>query len=204
MGGEMAGTYNPLVHDRNPGGFTPAQVALIREGLARRSAKEDPAGLRGLDRIEVEVIEGLEYRAWNPHESGRMRIGEPVARGGAGEGSSPLSHVLAGAAACLLNQFIRVAVADGLPLRFTRATSRAEFSRAVGGGFERITTVVNGQGSLGEGSAGDDAARTLVERAEQLCYIHVTLRRAVEMTTVLVLDGREHARSVTGPGRAGA
>jgi uncharacterized OsmC-like protein len=174
------------VNDRDPGGFTPAQVAVIREGLRRRSAKADLPGLRGLDRIEIEVVDGLEYRAKNPHEAGMMRIGEPAARGGTGEGSSPLSHMLAGAAGCLLNQFIRVTVADGLPLRFT--------------GLERITTEVRGEGSLGEGPTGDAAAQDLVERAEELCYIHVTLRRTLQMTTVLMLDGRERARSVTRPG----
>jgi uncharacterized OsmC-like protein len=188
------------VNDRDPGGFTPAQVAVIREGLRRRSAKADLPGLRGLDRIEIEVVDGLEYRAKNPHEAGMMRIGEPAARGGTGEGSSPLSHMLAGAAGCLLNQFIRVTVADGLPLRFTGAASRVEFSRAVGGALERITTEVRGEGSLGEGPTGDAAAQDLVERAEELCYIHVTLRRTLQMTTVLMLDGRERARSVTRPG----
>jgi uncharacterized OsmC-like protein len=158
-------------------------------------ATADRDGLRGLDRVEIEVVDGLEYRARNPHEAGVMRIGEPVDRGGAGEGSSPLSHVLAGAASCLLNQFIRSAAVDGLPLRFVGATCKGEFSRAVGGGFERLTTQISAEGDLEEADA-----RALLERAEELCYIHVTLRRAVRMTTILLIDGVERARSETGPG----
>jgi uncharacterized OsmC-like protein len=181
--------------DRDRWGFTPEQAQTVAAALRRRAATTDREGLRGADRVEIEVIEGLEYRARNPHEAGQMRIGEPVDRGGSGEGCSPLSHVLAGAASCLLNQFIRTAVADGLPIQFTGASTRGEFSRAVGGAFERITTEIQASGEL----SGVDA-QALVERAEQLCYIHVTLRRAVRMTTVLVVDGLERARSVTGPG----
>jgi uncharacterized OsmC-like protein len=182
------------VNDHESGGFSPAQVAAIRQGLARR-ATADAAGFRGLDRVEIEVVEGLEYRARNPSEPGLMRIGEPVERGGAGEGNSPLSLVLAGAASCLLNQFIRSAVADGLPVRFTGVSTKGEFSRSIGGAFERITTEVRGEGALDEAQA-----QALLERAELLCYIHVTLRRAVRMTTVLVLDGVERARSESAPG----
>ena len=181
--------------ERDRWGFTPAQAETVRESLRRRTVTTDREGLRGLDRVEIEVIEGLEYEARNPHEAGRMRIGEPVGRGGTGEGSSPLSHVLAGAASCLLNQFIRSSLVDGLPVYFTGAASKGEFSRAVGGGFERITTEIRGEGQLTDGEA-----RSLLERAEQLCYIHVTLRKAVQMMTVLVIDGVERARSVTGPG----
>jgi uncharacterized OsmC-like protein len=144
--------------------------------------------------VEIEVLEGLEYRAINPHEAGVMRVGEPVDRGGLGEGSSPLSHVLAGASSCLMNQFIRSSVADDLPLRFTGASVKGEFSRAVGGGFERITAEFRAVGTLS-----DAQALALVEQAERLCYIHVTLRQAVRMTTILVIDGHERARSVTGP-----
>jgi len=181
--------------DRDRWGFTPEQAETVRASLQRRTVTTDRDGLRGLDRVEIEVIEGLEYRAGNPHEAGRMRIGEPADRGGTGEGSSPLSHVLAGAASCLLNQFIRNSLVDGLPVRFTGAATKGEFSRAVGGGFERITTEIRGEGELS-----DAQARALLERAEQLCYIHVTLRKAVQMTTVLVIDGRLVAQSQTGPG----
>jgi uncharacterized OsmC-like protein len=180
--------------ERDDRGFTPDQIDGIRAGIQHRRTTTDRAGLRGLDRVEIEVLEGLEYRATNPHEAGTMRIGEPVARGGTGEGSSPLSLVLAGASSCLMNQFIRSSVADDLPVRFTGASVKGEFSRAVGGGFERITAEFRAEGSLT-----DDQARDLVETAERLCYIHVTLRQAVQMTTVLIVDGVERARSATGP-----
>lgn len=180
--------------DKDARGFTAAQIDGIRAGIDHRRSTTDRAGLRGLDRVEIEVLEGLEYEARNPHEAGVMRVGEPVARGGTGEGSSPLSLVLTGASSCLMNQFIRSSVADGIPVRFAGASVKGEFSRTVGGGFERITAEFRAEGTLTA-----EQAQALVETAERLCYIHVTLRQAVRMTTVLIVDGVERARSVTGP-----
>lgn len=166
--------------------FTSAQIEVIRAGVRTRAAALNARGLRGLDRIEIEVTGPLAYVARNPHEAeGMMAIGEPVARGGVGSGNSPLSHFLTGAASCLLNQFIRLAVADGLPLSFSGARVRGEFRREPGGAFERIATEVIASGHIDE-----TTAATLVERAEAFCYVHNTLRRSVAMTTTLVVDGR--------------
>jgi uncharacterized OsmC-like protein len=49
-----------------------------------------------------------------------MSVGEPVERGGSGEGTGPLSHFLTGAGSCLLNQFVRIAIAEGYDLAFER------------------------------------------------------------------------------------
>lgn len=174
---------------------TSERLEAIRSGLERREGAHDPTGMRGLERIEIEVVGGLEYEARNPHEpAGSMRIGEPVERGGTGRGSSPLSHFLTGTAACLLNQFVRIGAADGLDLAFDGATARGEFRRESGGAFQRIACEIRASGAI----APADADR-LIERAERLCYVHCTLSRVVEMTTILVVDGREEARRTTGP-----
>jgi uncharacterized OsmC-like protein len=180
--------------DKDARGFTAEQIDGIKAGVQKRRTTTDRAGFRGLDRVEISVLEGLEYEARNPHEAGVMRIGEPVDRGGLGEGSSPLSLVITGAASCLMNQFIRASVAEDLPIRFLGASVKGEFSRVMGGGFERITAEFRAEGALS-----NEQAWALVQKAEQLCYIHVTLRQAVQMTTILTVDGIERARSVTGP-----
>jgi uncharacterized OsmC-like protein len=168
---------------------------LIVEGIRKREEHRDPATMRGLDRIEVTVLEGLSYEATSPLEpDGRMRIGEPVERGGDGSGASPLSHFLTGVGSCLLNQFIRCSIAQDLPLRFLGASVRGEFRRESGGRFVRIDCEIRADGSIDMG-----AADSLVTRAERLCYVHQTLVPAVEMTTRLVLDGRELVRHVDGP-----
>jgi uncharacterized OsmC-like protein len=168
--------------------------AAITDGIRRRE-RAAPSTVHGLDRVEITIVEGLTYAARNPAEpESAMRIGEPVERGGDGTGSSPLSHFLTGVGACLLNQFVRLCVADGIGLRFAGASVRGEFGREVGGAFRRIACEVHASGPI---EPGDAAA--LVERAERFCYVHQTLRRSVEMTTTLVVDGVAVARHRDGP-----
>jgi uncharacterized OsmC-like protein len=174
----------------------PDRDAIIAGGIRRREEHRDPATMRGVDRIEITVAEGLSYEARNPHEpDGAMRVGEPIARGGDGSGASPLSHFLTGAGSCLLNQFVRVAITERLPLRFLGASIRGEFRREAGGRFQRIACEVRATGSIDEA-----AAEALMARAERLCYVHQTLVAAVEVTTALVVDGRTVARHADGPG----
>lgn len=175
----------------------PDRNAVIAAGVRHREEHRDPAAMRGLDRIEISVLAGLSYEARSPVEAdGLMRIGEPVERGGDGSGATPLAHFLTGSGACLLNQFVRVAIAEDLPLRFEGATVRGEFRREAGGGFQRIACEIRATGSIDAG-----AAEALMARAERLCYVHQTLVAAVEMTTILVIDGREVGRHVEGPSR---
>ena len=173
----------------------PDRDAIIAEGIRHREEHRDPATMRGVDRIEITVAEGLSYEARNPHEpDGAMRVGEPIARGGDGSGASPLSHFLTGAGSCLLNQFVRVAITERLPLRFLGASVRGEFRREAGGRIQRIACEVHATGSIDESTA-----EALMVRAERLCYVHQTLVAAVEMTTTLVVDGRTVAHHVDGP-----
>jgi uncharacterized OsmC-like protein len=173
----------------------PDRDAIIAEGIRRREEHQDPATMRGVDRIEIIVAEGLSYEARNPHElDGAMRVGEPIDRGGDGSGASPLSHFLAGAGSCLLNQFVRVAITERLSLRFLGASVRGEFRREAGSRFQRIACEVRATGSIDEATA-----EALMARAERLCYVHQTLVAAVEVTTALVVDGRTVARRADGP-----
>jgi len=173
---------------------------LIADGVRAREAASDPAGTRRIDRIEIEVVDGLEYEAHSPLErDGVMRVGEPVERGGSGRGASPLSHFLTGVAACLLNQFIRVALAEGYPITFTGASARGEFRREPGAGFQRIKVEIRGESGAGGGGLDEALSQELVERAERLCYVHCTLARVIQMTTVLIVDGRSVVSRVAGP-----
>src|SRR3954451_12035723 len=178
----------------NRGEPTPERVEVIRAGLRAREAVRDRRGVRGIDRIEIVVTDLLEYEARAIGEVPVMLVAEPVERGGTGDGTSPLAHFLTGAASCLLNQFVRLAIAEGLPVRFTHASVRGEHGRAVGAGFTSIETEIHGTGSL---PAPESAS--LVRRAEALCYVHNTLASSVRMTTTLILDGRNAARHESVP-----
>jgi uncharacterized OsmC-like protein len=173
----------------------PERGAVIATGVRHREEHRDPTTMRGLDRVEISVADLLRYEAQSPREpDGRMRIGEPEERGGDGSGASPLSHFLTGAGSCLLNQLVRCAIAEDLPLEFLGASVRGEFRREAGGRFERIGCEVRAAGTIDV-----ERAEALLARAERLCYIHQTLVAAVEMETSLVVDGREMARHVAGP-----
>ena len=175
--------------------LTDTQIELIRTGVRTREETPHPATFRGIDRVEINVQGGLHYRAREiAGQPMVMHVDEPPELGGEGTGNSPLGHFLTGAAACLLNQFVRIAIAEGYDLTYTRADVRGEFSRVAGGAFERITTDVYADGSLDVATA-----EKLTERAESLCIVHNTLRHAVRMTTVLYLNGVEAVRKVSQP-----
>ncbi len=175
--------------------LTERQIDLIGDGVHKRERPSPAATIRGIDRVEISVEDGLHYRAREVDgQQTVMHIDEPPERGGQGTGNSPLGHFLTGAGACLLNQFVRIAIADGYDLTFSRARIRGEFSRDAGGAFERITSEVYADGSLLAA-----AAERLTERAESLCYVHNTLSRAVRMTTVLYLNGAEAVRRTSQP-----
>jgi uncharacterized OsmC-like protein len=175
--------------------LTEQQIELIRDGVRKRERPTHASTIRGIDRIEISVEGGLHYRAREVDgQQTVMHIDEPAERGGEGTGNSPLGHFLTGAGACLLNQFVRIAVAEGYDLAFSGARIRGEFSRDAGGAFQRITSEV-----LADGSLDPATAQRLTERAESLCYIHNTLCRSVEMTTVLHVNGVELVRKTSRP-----
>ena len=175
--------------------LTSETIETIRKGVRDREAMRDPERLRGLNRIDIEVSEGLAYRATRPGEEGAvMTVDEPPERGGTGTGASPLAHFLTGAGSCLLNQFIRVSIAEGYDLTFTKLNVRAEFRRDVGGGFEHLM-----QDVFADGTLADEEMGRLAERAEAFCYVHNTLSKAIKITTVVHLNGREVVRRVSEP-----
>jgi uncharacterized OsmC-like protein len=177
--------------------LTQNQIELIRAGVRKREQTSHAPTIRGIDRIEISVDGGLHYRAREVDGQQRvMEIDEPPERGGDGTGNSPLGHFLTGAGACLLNQFVRIAVAEGYDLAFTGARIRGEFSRDAGGALERITSEIHADGAVDSATA-----ELLTQRAEALCYIHNTLSRAVQMTTLLYLNGQEAVRKVSQPER---
>ena len=175
--------------------LTAETVEIIRKGVESREALNDPERIRGIHRIAIEVEEGLRYRATRSGETRfAMIVDEPTERGGTGLGEGPLTHFLTGAGSCLLNQYIRVAVAEGLDVTFTSMNVRGDTRRDVGGGFEHIQQELSAEGSLS-----DEAMARLAERAEGLCYVHNTLKGALKLTTVVRLNGREVVRRVSQP-----
>lgn len=177
---------------------TAEQLEQVRQGVIEREGAADPESLRRLIRVEINPVEHFTYEAHSPAEPHlKMMIDEPKARGGGEQGPSPTVYFLTGSASCLLNQFLRVSIAEGLDLRFTQMQAKGEFQRKVGGGFVSITQEI-----YAEGSASQEELEKLTEKAESFCYIHMTLNKVLTMTTVLYLNGKEVVRQVTGPEKA--
>ena len=106
----------------------------------------------------------------------------------------PSSTSSPGAATCLLNQFIRLAVARDIDVQFEEMSARGERDRGIGGAFRHITQEV-----YARGSASQQQVEELTAQAEAFCYVHATLSKSVAMTTVVHVNGREVVRRTSEP-----
>ena len=173
----------------------PNTAELIRKGIEEREHTTNDPAIRGIVRVEVSVEDGLTYRAHTPSEPQFvLTIDEPRERGGGGQGPSPLVYFLTGAATCLLNQFIRLAVARDIDVQFEAMSARGERDRGIGGAFRHITQEV-----YARGSASQQQVEELTAQAEAFCYVHATLSKSVAMTTVVHVNGREVVRRTSEP-----
>lgn len=178
--------------DESANTFSRETTDVIKNGIdIRQLAGRPPISVA----IDIDAGTGLAYRA---HRRGLedqvMLIDEPSRRGGTNTGPAPLTYFVAGLGSCLLNQYIRLAVAWDLDLDFAGATVKGGFSRDVGGGFNGFTQEISA-----DGSASKDDIGKLSDSAGDYCYTHTTLRQVVPMTTILQLNGAEVARKETRP-----
>lgn len=159
----------------------PDLAAVVkREDSERRKLTEQEIGTQ---RIDIRLVEQLRFRA----SSGRFTftIDEPRERGGTDEGLPPLAYFLAGAASCLMTQYVKLAIAKEVPLKSMKAVARGHFDRRVGGAFENMIYDI-----AIESSADEDAIRAIAREAESMCYAHNTLNKSVGMHTSLTLNGK--------------
>ncbi len=173
----------------------PELLETVRRSVANQENNTDPEKVRGITRVEIENVEHLTHRARPTTETQfELMIDEPQERGGHDQGPAPLAYFLTGSGACLLNQFIKVNIAQGLGLRFGQVKVKGEFQRKLGGGFQSITQEV-----YVEGEASEEVIQRLTEKAEAFCYVHNTLRNVVKMTTLVFLNGKEVLVSTSDP-----
>src|SRR5215213_7911367 len=70
-------------------------------------------------------------------------VDEPLERGGADTAPNPLAFFLAGAASCLANHYVSLAIAEGFFLTRLSVTAVGHFDRVlIGGSFRDITYAV--------------------------------------------------------------
>jgi uncharacterized OsmC-like protein len=160
------------------------QIETIKEHVRKRHQANDREFLFGAERVDLRRVDHLKVEARKRHF--RFYVDEPAERGGTDEGPNPLAYFLAGAASCLMNQFLTDAIYRGVELKDFEVTARGHFDRRLGGAFEEIIYDLK----LASPAPRKDVL-ALAKEAEEMCYAHQTLKRAgVKMTTNIILNGK--------------
>ena len=158
--------------------------ATIKEHVRKRHEGNDEGFLFGSERVDLRRVSHLKLEA--KKRKFTFVVDEPAERGGTDEGPNPLAYFIAGAASCLVNQYLTDAIFRGVKIEGVELTARGHFDRRMGGAFSEIIYDLK----LTSPSP-KDAILRLSKEAEDMCYAHNTLKKAgVKMTTNLFLNGR--------------
>jgi len=159
-------------------------IATIKEHVRKRHEANDEGFLFGSERVDLRRIDHLTLEARK--RDFRFAIDEPEERGGNDKGPNPLAYFIAGAASCLVNQFLTDAIFRGVELEEVELSARGHFDRRLGGVFTEIIY------DLRLTSPSPRAAIvSLAKESERMCYAHQTLLKAgVKMTTNIMLNGK--------------
>jgi len=158
-------------------------IATIKEHVRKRREANDEEFLFGAERVDFRRVDHLKVEARKRHFV--FYVDEPEERGGTDQGPNPLAYFIAGAASCLINQYLTDAIYRGVALEDLEMAARGHFDRRMGGAFEEIIYDLR----LTSPSSKEDIL-SLAREAEEMCYAHQTLKKAgVKMTTNIFLNG---------------
>ncbi len=158
-------------------------IATIKEHVKKRHEQDDEEFLFGAERVDLKRVDHLKLEARKRDFT--FLVDEPPERGGTDGGANPLAYFLAGAASCLMNQFLTDAIYRDVDLQGFEMTARGHFNRKLGGAFTDVIYDLR----LTSASP-KDAVLSLAKEAEEMCYAHQTLKKAgVNMTTNIFLNG---------------
>jgi uncharacterized OsmC-like protein len=148
----------------------------------RQGASEE---ILGTERVDIKHLEDMKFRV--KKTDFEFTVDEPPDRGGTNAGPNPLGYFLAGAATCLMMQYVRLATAKGIPIEQFDMTARGHFQRRIRGTFTEMIYDIKIQ------SPRDDSTIIALSReAEDMCYAHQTLLNGgVKMTTNVSLNGKQ-------------
>ena len=158
-------------------------TAAIKDHVKKRREGDDEEFLFGAERVDLRRVDHLRLEARK--RGFTFAVDEPAERGGTDRGPNPLAYFIAGAASCLINQFLTDAIYRGIDLKSVEMTARGHFNRKVGGAFTDIVYDLR----LSSPSPREEVV-SLAKEAEEMCYAHQTLKNAgVKMVTNIVLNG---------------
>lgn len=161
----------------------PVRQAVLADLESRRAAAP---GTLAADRVTVDWVGPGTAPFRVRKRSFEFVVDEPVERGGTDTAPNPLAYFLGGAAACLANHYVSLAIADGITLRSLSVTALGHFDRVlVGGAFRDVRYDVRI-----DTDESDETIRDLAARADVTCFASNTLANAgVVLTTRLVVNG---------------
>ncbi len=163
--------------------FNEERRAIIKAHALKRSEKDGLAQVKAVVRLEG-VHEGdVKHRIKT--EGFEFFSDEPPERGGTNTGPGPLSYFMGGALACLMNQYVRVAAIEDLDIEDFKVNARAHFEMKVRGSFTDIFYDIHIKSKEDA-----DKIRGLSKKAEDYCYVHNTLLKAVSVKTNLYLNDK--------------
>ena len=159
-------------------------VSTIKEHVRKRHEADDDEFLFGSERVDLRRVDHLTLEARKRDFT--FTVDEPSERGGLDKGPNPLAYFMAGAAACLMNQYLTDAIYRGVRLEGIELVARGHFDRRMGGTFTEMVYDIK----LSSPSP-KEMVSSLAREAEEMCYAHNTLKKAgVKMTTNLFLNGK--------------
>jgi len=162
----------------------PKLEATIKEHVKKRHEAQDDEFLFGSERVDLRRVDHLTLEA--RRRGFTWVVDEPEERGGLDRGPNPLAYFMAGAAACLMNQYLTDAIYRGVRLEDIELVARGHFDRRMGGSFTEMIYDIR----LSSPSPREEVS-SLAKEAEEMCYAHNTLKRAgVKMITNIYLNGK--------------
>jgi uncharacterized OsmC-like protein len=158
--------------------------STIKEHVRKRHEADDKEFLFGSERVDLRRVDHLTLEVRKRDFA--FTVDEPPERGGLDKGPNPLAYFMAGAAACLMNQYLTDAIYRGVKLDDIALVARGHFDRRMGGAFTEMVYDIK----LSSPSPKDQVS-SLAKEAEEMCYAHNTLKKAgVKMTTNIFLNGK--------------
>ncbi len=171
----------------------------LRPGIASyiedRKRNSDKEKMVGTIRVDLRHVEHLNFQGI-AKEGGTftVEIDEPPERGGYGKGPTPLNYFLIGAGSCLVTQWAKIAVIEGLDVDNLEATIRGHTDRRIDGYFTDFVFDIRMTGKESE-----ERVKEVARESERLCFVHNTLKRAVPVITNVSLNDKVVYTSKLGP-----
>jgi uncharacterized OsmC-like protein len=163
--------------------------------IENRRKTTDKAKMAGTIRIDLRHVEHLNFQGI-VKEGGNfvLEIDEPPQRDGYGKGPTPLNYFLIGAGSCLLMQWAKLALIEDLDIDNLEAIVLGHTDRRVDGYFTDFVFDINMTGN-----ESPEKIKHVAKESERLCFVHNTLKRAVPVTTNVMLNSQVVYTSKLGP-----